>query len=81
VPDTHGHALGMPLLVWRSSLINLGPGEMSLCAVAKNVTADLKCCGLVSRVLAFTGQRTGSWGSRLTCEPKPVHKAGFISYS
>jgi hypothetical protein len=24
-----------------------------------------KYCGLVSRVLAFTGQRTGSWGSRM----------------
>jgi hypothetical protein len=41
--------------------------------------AHVKCCGLVLRVLAFTGQGTGSWGSWLTCEPKSVYKVGFIS--
>jgi hypothetical protein len=40
--------------------------------------ASVKCCGPVSRVLTFAGQRTGSWGSRLTCEPRPVHRVGFI---
>jgi hypothetical protein len=36
--------------------------EMSLCVIAK-MLCGLKCCRLVLRVLAFTGQRTGSWGS------------------
>jgi hypothetical protein len=40
--------------------------------------ADLKCCGLVSRVLAFIGQGTGLWGSWLICEPKLVYQVGFI---
>jgi hypothetical protein len=30
------------------------------------------------RFLTFTAQRTGSWGSWLTCEPRPEHKVGFI---
>jgi hypothetical protein len=76
-PDTHGCPLGMPLLDWCSSDIDLGPEEMSLCG-HKMLHAGLKCFRLVSRVLAFTGQRTGSWGSWLTCEPKPVHAVGFI---
>jgi hypothetical protein len=34
--------------------------------------ASLKCCELVSRVLAFISKGTGSWGSWLICEPKLV---------
>jgi hypothetical protein len=41
--------------------------------------AGLKCCRQVSRVLAFTGQGTGSGGSLLTCDPKSVYEVGFIS--
>jgi hypothetical protein len=37
------------------------------------------CCGPVLRVLASTGQRIGSWGSRLTHETtRSAHKVGFI---
>jgi hypothetical protein len=55
VPDTHGHTLGMLLLAWHSSHTDLGPGEMSLCAVAKMLCVSLNCYGLVLSVLAFTG--------------------------
>jgi hypothetical protein len=57
---------GPQKLVWGDFLV--------LCASL----TSLKCCGPVSRVLAFTGQRTGSWGSWSTCKPKPVQEVGFI---
>jgi hypothetical protein len=46
--------------------------------VFKLLCAGVKCCGRVLNVLAFTGQRIGSWGSWLTCETRPVHEVGFI---
>jgi hypothetical protein len=46
--------------------------------VTQMLRAGVKCCGPVSRVLAFTGQRTGSCGSWLTLETRPVHKVGFV---
>jgi hypothetical protein len=49
------------------------PSECDPCLMC-----GVKCCGLVLRVLAFTGQRTVLWGSWLTCKPRPVHKVGFI---
>jgi hypothetical protein len=52
VPDTQqSHLRHDP--VWHSRYINLGSEERSLRALPK-------CYMLVSRVLAFTGQRTGS---------------------
>jgi hypothetical protein len=38
---------------------DLGSEEMSLHALSKCYVPVLKCCRLVSRVLAFTGQGTG----------------------
>jgi hypothetical protein len=52
-------------------------GRKVCSCVAKMLCASLKCRGLVSMVLAFTGQGIDSWGSWLM-EPKPVYKVGFI---
>jgi hypothetical protein len=37
VQDTHGHTIGVPLLVWHSRHTNLGSEERSLCG-RQNVT-------------------------------------------
>jgi hypothetical protein len=50
----NGHTLGMALFVWHSSHTDLGPEER------KSLHISPKCYMLVSRVLAFTGQRMGS---------------------
>jgi hypothetical protein len=57
--ETHSHTLGKLLLVWCSSHTDLGPGEMSLPAVARNVTCW--CEMLWARVKGHCLHRPENW--------------------
>jgi hypothetical protein len=74
----HGHTLSNLLLVWCSSHNDLVPGEMSLCAVTRNVMCQ--CEMLWTGVKGSCLHRPENWLLRklLICEARPIHKVGFI---
>jgi hypothetical protein len=75
-PDTHGHTLGMPMLVWRSSHTNFGPEEKSLCG-RQNVICQFEV--LQAGVEGPCLYRPKNWIVRqLDDELKPVYGVRFI---